>query len=147
MNSSTLGLLVSLLPALGLVLIGAVLFFMPRTAPPLAPAPATGSLRVTSSVMRDPAGLRAVITAANGAAQNVRSFHLTRVSIAGMSCDSRMPFTAGAVHSGVSTTVAIPFRGPAPAPNSWVHLDVDYTYETGLFGKGSGNSGVTSLVP
>jgi hypothetical protein len=148
MNSTGLGVLLGALAALALLLVGLFFFAPVRSASaPATAAPATGSLNVSTSLERTPSGLRAVVHVQNGLPRNVRDFQITRIAIPGMTCDSKIPSFVRSVNSGCGLTVSIPFSGPSPAPNSQVHLDVDYAYETDLFGKGGGSSGVTSVVP
>ncbi len=147
MNNSGSGLLLAILAVVVILIVGAALLFVPMSAGPGGGAPGRATVGVSSTLVRNPNGLSAVITVTNPGGRDLRNFRITRLTVAGMSGGPAMPYTLGTVRGKAGVSVTIPFSGPAPAPNAQVHLNIDYAYQSGWFGKGAGSSGVTSVVP
>jgi len=146
MRTSGSGLLLAILAVVVVLIVAVLLFFVPLPNRRGGGTPAS-AVKVSTTLVRNPAGLSAVVTIVNGGSQDLRGFDITRLVIAGMGGGPPMPYTVGPVRQGGSVSVTIPFRGPAPAPNALVSFSIDYTYRKGWFGKGAGSSAVTSNVP
>jgi hypothetical protein len=146
MNQSGSGLLIAILAVVGILLVAAALLFYPAVSASAGGTPGVTAARVSASLARNPGGVNALVTI-NAGSEEIRSFDLTRLVIPGMGGGPLMPYAVGPVRAGGSVTVTIPFRGPAPAPNALMSLQIEYQYRTRWFGKGAGSSGVTSVLP
>ena len=131
-----------------LVLIGAVLL-MGTPAPGPAGRAAAGGPGLSFSVTyaRTAQGIVATVVATNGGTEDLKNLRITRAAVASMTGGTSLPLQISKLPRGATTTMTLPFSGAAPAANAPLSLDLNYDYRFGLFGNGSGSSGITSFVP
>jgi hypothetical protein len=109
---------------------------MPRTVP-------TFSL----ALARTPTGLLATLTVANPGSADIDDLRLLRADILSQVGGKTLPLKIGKLRSGTSTTVTLPYSGPAPAAKAPVQINLQFEYKTGLFTSGGCSTSLTSTLP
>jgi hypothetical protein len=110
---------------------------------------ATAGSGPTFSVVlaRTSTGLTATLTVANKGSDDLRDLRIIRADIASQVGGSTMPLVLGRLARGATTSLTLPYTGPAPAAKAPVQLNLQYDFKTGFFSKGGGSQSSTTLLP
>lgn len=101
----------------------------------------------TVSVLRTPTGITATVTAVNKGSADLRNLTITRATLGSMTVGTALPRVVGALPRGATSTLTIPYSGPAPSAKSPMKLELQYDYKFGFFGNGSGSQDITTILP
>lgn len=138
---------IAALAVLVLAMVGAALLMTTPAAGPAGRTPAGGpGLSFSVTCVRTAQGMVATVVATNRGTEDLKDLTITRAAVASMTGSTPLPIRIPKLPRGAATTLTLPFSGTVPSPETPLSLDLAYEYRFGLFGKGSGSSGVTSTV-
>jgi hypothetical protein len=126
---------------------GAFLMVRPAAGPGAGTAAGRPGVSFQVTFVRSPQGIVATVTATNRGTEDLKDLRITRAALPSMTAGSSMPIPIARLPRGAATTITIPFTGTASSANAPLSLDLSYDYRFGLFGRGSGSSGIASTVP
>ena len=147
MNNRGSVLLIAALVAVVLLMAGAFLLVVPATRVSAPGAPGGSGINATVALTRTPTGMTATVTVTNNGSKDLKNLRISKASLSAGSPPPPLPINLGRLSRGTSTTVAIPFTGSAPSPNTPVSVDITCDYELGWFGKGALSTGTTLVRP
>lgn len=126
---------------------GAFIMVRPSAATGVGTAAGRPGVSFQVTFARSPQGIVATVTATNRGTEDLKDLRITQAALPSMTGGSSMPLQIARLPRGAATTLTLPFTGAAPSANAPLSLDLQYDYRFGAFGKGSGSSGITSIVP
>lgn len=140
--------MIGVLALIVLVMVGGALSLSRPAAGPGGARGAGGAqLAFQVTFARTAQGIAATVVATNRGTEDLKDLTITRASVASMTGGGPLPLAIPKLPRGAATSMTFPFSGIAPAANAPLSLDLAYEYRFGLFGKGSGSSGVSSIIP
>ncbi len=146
-NKGSIFLIVALAVVI-LVLAGAALFLMTGASGSAgSPTAARSGPTFSVALARTSTGLTATLSVTNKGFDDLHDLQIVRADIAAMVGGKPMPIVVGTLAKGATTSITLPYTGPAPAANAPVQLNYQYDYKSGFFTKGAGSSSITTILP
>ncbi len=111
------------------------------------PAGARPGPTFSVALARTPTGIAATLTVTNSGSEDLSELQLIRADIATLTGGTALPLAVGKLVRGATTSLVLPYTGPAPAANAPIQVRLQATCKYGLFGNGSMSRDVTTMLP
>jgi hypothetical protein len=139
--------LVVIILAVG-ILGGAALFLWRGPKTDVTVAPAGGpSVRSGATMLRLADGLEAVLSLTNLGTEDLDDVEITAAKLGGAPTTTRLPARLGKIRRGTTSSVQLRFGSESVPAGKAAHLEYEFRYRTALLGKGTGQKGLSLMVP